>query len=53
VWMYLPGVNSRSDIGLLYGQARRVVEKLENGALQSSNGKHDTNGTSHAARQSR
>jgi hypothetical protein len=49
VWMYLPGINSQSDIGLLYGQARRVVEKLEHGA-QQLNGKHETNGASHALR---
>lgn len=59
VWMYLPGVNGRSDIGLLYGQARRVVEKLEHSASQSThatngmNGMSGSSGASHAARRHR
>jgi len=32
VWMYLPGINDRSNINLMYSQARRVVEKLEDAA---------------------
>lgn len=28
VWMYLPGVNSQSDIALLCREARQVLEKL-------------------------
>ena len=28
VWMYLPGVNSQSDIALLCGEARNILEKL-------------------------
>jgi hypothetical protein len=28
VWMYLPGVNHQSDIALLCGEARQVLEKL-------------------------
>jgi hypothetical protein len=53
VWMYLPGINSQTDIGLVYGQARRVVEKLENGAPQlahQSNGMNGTNGISRGGR---
>jgi hypothetical protein len=53
VWMYLPGINSRSDIGLLYGQARRVVEKLEHGVprpTQVTTGMNGTNGATRAAR---
>lgn len=28
VWMYLPGVNSESDLALVYSEARSIVEKL-------------------------
>jgi ActR/RegA family two-component response regulator len=28
VWMYLPGVDNQSDIALLCGEARQVLEKL-------------------------
>jgi hypothetical protein len=28
VWMYLPGVDSESDVALLCGEARSIVEKL-------------------------
>src|SRR3954449_11083354 len=30
VWMYLPGVDSQSDIALLCGEARSILKKLEN-----------------------
>jgi hypothetical protein len=30
VWMYLPGVDSQSDIALLCGEARNILTKLEN-----------------------
>lgn len=29
VWMYLPGVDSQSDISLLCGEARNILTKLE------------------------
>jgi hypothetical protein len=29
VWMYLPGVDSQSDIALLCGEARNILTKLE------------------------
>jgi hypothetical protein len=45
VWMYLPGINDRSNIGLLYGQARRVVEKLEKPALQPAREINSANGS--------
>jgi hypothetical protein len=28
VWMYLPGVDSESDIALLCGEARNILKKL-------------------------
>lgn len=28
VWMYLPGVDSESDLSLVYSEARSIVEKL-------------------------
>jgi hypothetical protein len=28
VWMYLPGVDSESDLALVYSEARSIVEKL-------------------------
>jgi hypothetical protein len=28
VWMYLPGVDSESDLALVYSEARGIVEKL-------------------------
>jgi hypothetical protein len=43
VWMYLPGINDRSNINLMYSQARRVVEKLE-GAAQTVRGAGVVNG---------
>jgi len=45
VWMFLPGINDRSNIGMLYGQARCVVEKLENAASRSVHGTGAVNGT--------
>ncbi|HEY3391765.1 MAG TPA: hypothetical protein VGK58_03605 [Lacipirellulaceae bacterium] len=36
VWMYLPGVDSQSDISLLCGEARNVLQKLEHHAAQSA-----------------
>ena len=53
VWMYLPGINSHSDICLLYGQARRVVEKLESDAPllnHRQNGNQEANGANHSMR---
>jgi hypothetical protein len=35
VWMYLPGIDSQSDISLLCGEARNVLQKLEHHAAQS------------------
>src|SRR4029078_3253043 len=35
VWMYLPGVDSQSDIALLCAEARIVLAKLEGRALPS------------------
>jgi hypothetical protein len=35
VWMYLPGVDSQSDIALLCGEARNVLEKLGSRAVQA------------------
>lgn len=34
VWMYLPGVDSESDIALLCGEARNILKKLEDQAAQ-------------------
>jgi ActR/RegA family two-component response regulator len=33
VWMYLPGVDSQSDIALLCGEARQVLTKIGNRAV--------------------
>jgi len=30
IWMYLPGIDSQSDIALLCGEARNILKKLEN-----------------------
>jgi hypothetical protein len=35
VWMYLPGIDSQSDIALLCSEARNVLRKLENHAAQA------------------
>jgi hypothetical protein len=35
VWMYLPGVDSQSDISLLCGEARNILQKLGHHAAQS------------------
>ena len=35
VWMYLPGVDSQSDIALLCGEARNILQKLGTGAAQA------------------
>jgi hypothetical protein len=32
VWMYLPGVDSQSDIALLCGEARQILKKLNSHA---------------------
>lgn len=34
VWMYLPGVDSQSDIALLCGEARNILQKLGNYAAR-------------------
>jgi hypothetical protein len=36
VWMYLPGVDSQSDIALLCGEARNILTKLESRTTQSA-----------------
>lgn len=36
VWMYLPGVDSQSDIALLCAEARNILQKLERHAAQAS-----------------
>jgi hypothetical protein len=36
VWMYLPGVDSESDIALLCGEARHILRKLNDHAAFSS-----------------
>jgi len=36
VWMYLPGVDSQSDIALLCGEARNILTKLESLPAPSS-----------------
>jgi uncharacterized protein YgbK (DUF1537 family) len=35
VWMYLPGVDSQSDIAMLCGEARNILKKLGDNAAQS------------------
>jgi hypothetical protein len=35
VWMYLPGVDSQSDIALLCGEARNILKKLGEGAAHA------------------
>lgn len=35
VWMYLPGVDSQSDIALLCAEARNILKKLEGHAAQA------------------
>lgn len=35
VWMYLPGVDSQSDIALLCGEARNILTKLANKPVQA------------------
>jgi hypothetical protein len=44
VWMYLPGVDSQSDISLLCAEARQVLEKLGDrvaaGAAEEARRKH-------------
>ena len=34
LWMYLPGIDSQSDIALLCGEARNILKKLEHNASQ-------------------
>lgn len=46
VWMYLPGIDNACDFALLYGEARRVVEKLDNGAVRP---RCETNGVNSQA----
>jgi uncharacterized protein YgbK (DUF1537 family) len=36
VWMYLPGVDSQSDIALLCGEARQILKKLNGHAAYST-----------------
>lgn len=36
VWMYLPGVDSQSDIALLCGEARNILKKLSDHAAHST-----------------
>jgi len=36
VWMYLPGVDSQSDIALLCGEARNILKKLEHQPAHAS-----------------
>jgi hypothetical protein len=36
VWMYLPGVDSHSDIALLCSEARSILQKLDKCAAQSA-----------------
>jgi hypothetical protein len=36
VWMYLPGVDSQSDIALLCGEARNILKKLGDHAAHST-----------------
>ncbi len=36
VWMYLPGVDSQSDIALLCSEARNILTKLENLPAQAA-----------------
>ena len=36
VWMYLPGVDSHSDIALLCGEARNILEKLGDRTIYST-----------------
>jgi hypothetical protein len=36
VWMYLPGVDSQSDISLLCSEARNILRKLENLPAQAA-----------------
>lgn len=35
VWMYLPGVDRQSDIALLCGEARNILKKLNDSALEA------------------
>ena len=36
VWMYLPGIDSQSDVALLCSEARNVLNKLQNQAAYAS-----------------
>lgn len=36
VWMYLPGVDGHSDIALLCGEARTILQKLNNYTAQTT-----------------
>ena len=36
VWMYLPGVDGRSDIALLCGEARNILKKMGDTAAQAT-----------------
>ncbi len=36
VWMYLPGVDSQSDIALLCGEARKILTKMDRHAAHTS-----------------
>jgi hypothetical protein len=36
VWMYLPGVDSQSDIALLCGEARKILKKLSDSSAHAT-----------------
>ena len=36
VWMYLPGVDSQSDIALLCGEARNILKKLSDSSAHAT-----------------
>jgi hypothetical protein len=36
VWMYLPGVDGKSDIALLCGEARNILKKLSDSAAHAT-----------------
>jgi ActR/RegA family two-component response regulator len=36
VWMYLPGVDDQSDVAMLCGEARNVVEKLHGSTVPAA-----------------
>jgi hypothetical protein len=40
VWMYLPGVDSHSDIALVCGEARNVLQKINGNGNGNGHGRH-------------